>query len=416
MPNPTVAVRKRRVFYIAGFDPRGPGHYHLLYRSEAGRQCSVSGMHISVGARHNEGGSSSSWTVNAREGDVEVETDYTFLRWDDIVRDHWIRTGPGILLATLRTSFGALANGALWQMLKRSWPPAVALLAPLLLVLAMVSVLLAIALAIAQRPGWGTALLLGGVGAGTFIAARHAWRRWHMRWLMASHAFTAGQARTPSPLLNRRLNDWADAIAAAANSSSADEVLVVAHSSGPLLAVSAMARVLPLLDATAAGRPVLSLLTLGQCLPMLSARPEAGWFREEIRQVAGAPQIEWIDFSAPPDSCCFALLDPLDYPLGASQADSPTGSQAEALDQSARPEPGIRSPKLLSPRFAAMFAPKDYKALRADRFTLHFQYIMSAPLLAGYDYFAITGGASTLAARFADKPSVTGFNNLKLFR
>ena len=63
-----------------------------------------------------------------------------------------------------------------------------------------------------------------------------------------------------------------------------------------------------------------------------------------------------------------------------------------------------------------MFSPTDYEALRADRFTLHFQYIMSAPLPDAYDYFAITAGASTLGARFADKPSVTGFSNLKLFR
>lgn len=392
MPSHTAAVRKRRVFYIAGFDPNGPGHYHALYRKEAVKQCSVSGMRISTGARHNEGESSSSWPVSSREQDVEVETHYTFLRWDDIVRDHWIRTGPGILLATLRTSCGALANGALWRMLKLSWPPGVALLAPPLLVMAMACLALAIVLAIAARPGWAATLLLAGLGAGAFAAARHAWRKWHMRWLMASHTFTAGQARCLSPSLNRRLDDWAGAIAAAANSSAVDEVLVVAHSSGPLLAVSAMARVLPLLDASAPGRPALSLLTLGQCLPMLSARPEAGWFRDELRQVALAPQIEWIDFSAPPDSCCFALVDPLD--------DSPA----------------TRGPKLLSPRFAAMFTQQDYKALRADRFTLHFQYIMSAPLPDAYDYFAITAGARTLGARFADKASVTGFSNFKLLK
>ncbi|MES2974056.1 MAG: hypothetical protein V4757_10615 [Pseudomonadota bacterium] len=406
MPTHTAAVRKRHVFYIAGFDPKGPGHYHALYRSEARKQCEVSGMDIETGARRNDGPSSSSWTVHAREAGHEVQTHYEFLRWDDIVRAHWLRAGPRLIMATLRTSCGALANGALWRMLVLSWPPCVALLAPPLLVAALIVFTLLVVLATvltiasgAATPGRAALLVLAAAGtASAVIAARHAWHRWHMGWLMASHTFTAGQARSLSPGLDRRLDDWAGAIAAAVNSGDADEVLVVAHSSGTLLALTAMARVLPRLAGPAAGSTALSLMTLGQCLPMLSARPESGWFRSEIRQVALAPRVEWIDFSAPPDSCCFALVDPLDDAAGSASAGSG------------------RNPKLLSPRFAAMFAPQDYAALRADRFRLHFQYIMSAPLPDAYDYFAITAGAWTLATRFAGKPSVTDFNNLKLFR
>ena len=35
------AVKRRAVFYIEGYDPRGPSHYHGLYRDEAAKQAKL---------------------------------------------------------------------------------------------------------------------------------------------------------------------------------------------------------------------------------------------------------------------------------------------------------------------------------------------------------------------------------------
>lgn len=387
-------VRRRHVFYISGFDPRGPSHYHALYRDEAARQSGVSGMHIEAGLRHNAGTGSASWTVDAAEQGDKVETHYEFLRWDDIAREHWIRSGPRMVWTTLRTTSGALVNGALWRMFKLSWPPAAALVSPGLLLLLALPAAALLAAAARSAAGWKLAVAAG-VCAVAALAGGAIWRRWHMGWLMGSHAFTASQSERWSAGLAQRLDAWSGAIAAAAQDPANDEVLVVAHSSGTILGVSALSRALQKLDAPAACHGSLSFLTLGQCLPMLSTRPEAQWFRDELKHVAHCGALAWIDFSAPPDGCCFALVSPLSPQAGGQAGEGP---------------------KLLSPRFAAMFAPADYAAVRKDRFRLHFQYIMSAPIADAYDYFAITAGSRTLAERFAHLPSVAGFNTLKPFR
>ena len=42
-------VARRTVFYIEGYDPRGPSHYHTLYTEEAAKQCAVNGAPLIVG-------------------------------------------------------------------------------------------------------------------------------------------------------------------------------------------------------------------------------------------------------------------------------------------------------------------------------------------------------------------------------
>src|SRR5437867_10470624 len=96
----TGRVRKRCFFYLSGFDPKGAAHYHALYRDEAAKQAQVSGMSVEVGRRQKTAQGNAFWQVTAhnREGPESpespagtVETRYEFLRWDDIVREHWPR-------------------------------------------------------------------------------------------------------------------------------------------------------------------------------------------------------------------------------------------------------------------------------------------------------------------------------------
>ena len=51
----TPPVRRRTVFYVAGFDPKGPAFYHDIYRREAPLQAAINGMQITVGERARRG-------------------------------------------------------------------------------------------------------------------------------------------------------------------------------------------------------------------------------------------------------------------------------------------------------------------------------------------------------------------------
>ncbi|NJS36770.1 MAG: hypothetical protein HC765_10715 [Brachymonas sp.] len=214
-----------------------------------------------------------------------------------------------------------------------------------------------------------------------------------MQWLIRSFAFTAAQARGKIPAYDERVRQFA-AHTQQLLLAGYDEVLLVGHSSGTFLAISSLAQALRAMPIKAHAAPSISLLTLGHWTPMLSSLPAAQSFRDDLQTLAHAERVQWIDFGAPADGCCFALVDPL-----------------SAVDLA----PPIKHPKLLSPRFAELFSPQRYKLLKKDRFDLHFQYIKASELFGEYDYFAITAGAQDLAQRFSHLPSVTDFRQFRLF-
>jgi len=219
-----------------------------------------------------------------------------------------------------------------------------------------------------------------------------AWRlvaRAHLPWLMRSMAMLVRQGRGQTPALDARVNAWSAHLAAVLQTAPADEVLVVGHSSGAMLAMLTAARALQ-------GRPGtrLSLLTLGHCTQMLSQQPTAHAFRAELVALARADGLTWVDVSAPPDACCMALVSPT-WHAGLELAAAPT-------------------PTLVNPRFAQLFDADRYAALKRDRYGCHFQYVMAGQRPGTWDYFAATAGPQTLRTRFAPETSATGFTRFQL--
>ncbi|MCC6303939.1 MAG: hypothetical protein IT545_01955, partial [Rhodobacteraceae bacterium] len=161
---------------------------------------------------------------------------------------------------------------------------------------------------------------------------------------------------------------------------------VVGHSIGTHLAVSLVAALLRE-GRLRPGGPALGLLTLGQTIPMMSFLPGATRLRADLRLLATAAAITWVDVSAPADGACFALCDPV-----AVSGVAP---------------PGQRWPLVLSCAFSQTLAPATWARLRRRFFRLHFQYLCAFDAIAGrpdaYDYFAITAGPLTLAARHAGR-------------
>jgi hypothetical protein len=81
-------VRRRRVYYIGGVDPRGVRFYHQLYKSEAAAQAVVNGCSYDVGDWQKTGDFASSWEVTAQHANAAdtTQTRYTFLGWEDLIR------------------------------------------------------------------------------------------------------------------------------------------------------------------------------------------------------------------------------------------------------------------------------------------------------------------------------------------
>ncbi|MFM2121051.1 MAG: hypothetical protein RL722_2519 [Pseudomonadota bacterium] len=409
-------VKRRCVLYVSGFDPKGAGHYHALLRDEGGRQAARDGWQLEVGARHRLPGGRVQWAVQGRGldeaeaglADEGVEVDYEFLRWDDLIRRHWPQGRLAVWAAILRTQALYLRTGATARMHRLSWPITLAtslgLIWLLVLGLLIPALVAAVVLGLAPWTGGLLATALGLAWGGLLLLAwQRLEARYNMDWVSRCHAYTGLQALGAVPGLDERIADHAQTLIRHLHAAEHDEVLLVGHSLGSTLAVQILAEALRrepgLLAGGHPGRPApcLSLLTLGQCLPLLGVLPAplSDRLRADLAVLAAAPgELDWVDFSAPPDACCFALCDP--YPvLGLADV------------------PAARRPKLLNPRFAEMFSPERYRAVRRDKFEMHFLYLRAADRPSDYDYFRIVAGRHTLAHRFASRPGQTTYRGLQ---
>ncbi|MGI1661435.1 hypothetical protein ACRDNQ_04265 [Palleronia sp. KMU-117] len=386
-PSGTGKVMKRRVFYLPGYDPIHPRRYRELYRSEGGKQAKISGYRIAQKAAQ---GDRFGWMVRGQTGRDVTVAKIEVLLWSDIVRSSMDTGVLGTYLALVRTVWIYLSTGAFRRLTLLGRGPVLAALYPVVALLVQLAVALGLA--------WAAGALVSRFvypGAGWIVALplvvlilrgfRRVDRRLFAYYLMHDFAYSARLRGAYPPELEARMKQFGTAIAAAL-ASDADEVLVVGHSSGAHLAVSILA------DLIRAGRvpangPALSLLTLGEVIPMLSFLPDAHRLRRDLHFLSLRDELTWVDITAPGDPCSFALCDPVAV--------------------SGVAEPDRRWPLVLSAAFSQTLSDEAQEAMRWRFFRRHFQYLCAFDRPKDYDYFQITAGPLTLAERFAGrKPSI----------
>ena len=391
------SVRKRRVFYIPGYDPIHPRRYRELFRKESAAQASISGYEIALRPKTTKG--PYGWHVTSTQDGAEVETDMEVLYWSDIVRDSMDGSIPATYLALVRTASVYIFTGALFRLMRLRKGPVIAALYPVVFLLVQLLLALGLGLATVLTLRW-IAGLAGVPASWTYIVTALstgiglvlAWLllRWFKAkdgkvfayYLMHDYSFSARYMGGNPKALEERISSFADTIAEALETD-ADEVLVVGHSSGAHLAVSILADLIRA-GRVPAGGPALSFLSLGQVVPMVSFLPRAGRLRADLAYLSSREELTWVDVTAPGDGCAFALCDPVRV----------TGVAPE--DQ--------RWPLVLSAAFTQTLSPERWKALRWRFFRLHFQYLCAFDRPDHYDYFRITSGPLTLYARYHDKP------------
>ena len=398
-------VARRRVFYIPGYDPNPPRRYRELYRTEGAKQAEISGYRIEQKSDRTDTG----WRVRADMEGEQVQTRIDVLVWHDLVQGSMRAGILGTYMALLRTCWIYLSTGTLRRLSWLSKGPVLAALYPVAMLLAQLLAAVTGASLIAGVAGYltfrGGEFLTGllGVPADTngfvwtlvgaimfwsiFLPATVASLRWFKSkddktfayYLMNDYAYTASRRGAYPDEIEARLHEFRHRIEAALRED-IDEVLIVGHSSGAQMAVSIVADILRLKRFQGTG-PALSLLTLGQVIPMVSFLPEARRVRRDLRLLSTAEEITWIDVSAPGDGCCFALSDPVAV-------------------SGVAPERGQQWPLILSAAFSQTLSRETYASLKRRYFRLHFQYICAFDQPEAYDYFRITAGPLTLGARF----------------
>lgn len=391
----TPAVRRRRVHYFSGFDPRGAGHYHRLF-SQQGERPQPGGGRIVTGERQRAGERFHQWTVDwspqdGAAGDVPatpVRTEQVFMSWDDIIRRYWSRQPLALLREFARVHVAMLRDVGLRRMHALRPTALLTALLPLLYLLATLLVGGFVAAAVAALPLTAlgqTGLRTVATGAGLALVGMlvSIGAQAGLFWLMRIYHFTLCLGRGEVEGLDGRIREWVEHVIERQQADPVDEVVLAGHSVGTLVMVEAVDALMrdPRWQALQAGRRT-GMLTLGQCYPALTLLPGAGAFREALLRLSRHPDLVWLDVSAAIDPMCFVRTAPL--------AGTELAPQAGPL------------PRQRAASFFQMYDPLHWAAIRRDKLQAHFLYLMTPDRAGNFDLFAMLYGPRPFEQQFAD--------------
>ncbi|MFN3738825.1 hypothetical protein [Hydrogenophaga sp.] len=376
------ALRRRRVHYFSGFDPRGPAFYHRLCRDEAAKP-QPQGGHFSVGRRERLSPLNSRWRVQWHaqpDGHPAVDTEHVFMGWDDIIRRHWSRR-PGALLREFFGTYAGIAQGV-GPMRAR------ALSRTAFLTGILPAVYLLGTLALGALAGALLALLIGplawALGAALVAGLWAFGAKQGLFWLLRIFTFIIRSGRAPLPEMQARAREWADTVIAMQQADPVDEVLLVGHSVGTLVMVDAVDLLLadPRWQALPASQPT-RMVTLGQCIPFVALVPSATHLREALHRLSHHPRLMWWDVTARIDPLCFYNVHPL------------AGSGV--------PHRGAPQPLRHNAKFFQMYEPARWAHIRRDKLTTHFLYLMTPDKPGNFQPLDVLYGPRTLAEQVQRK-------------
>ena len=287
-----------------------------------------------------------------------------FLRWEDIVSRAWVCSPLALGWRTVAAYAGYARHldwGNYWRLGKGPfvttlYPLIITLLLPLLFGLPFALALLLFLPAFAALP---IGLAIG------IVPARPVLEKIRAFWLIRLFIFNDALARDGYDAdLDARLDDFTREVSAALDED-LDEVLLVAHSNGSILAVPLLLRLIALRGGKLPEH--FAMVTLGHCIPLLACRRDAGWYREELHALS-THDFRWYDFGSPPDGAAYHAVDPMRIVAPTSQ---------------------VRL-EMYSPRFHLFYDPATYHAGWANKYEIHFDYLRSGDRVSPVDYPSLT--------------------------
>ena len=372
-----VRAHRRRLLFIPGYDPRSPAAYPRMWTEEAPKQAAVSGAVIAVGRKHVDGDHALGWTVRTVTEGREAETRVGLLRWDDLVRDWWLRGERRVITAMPRW-VGAMAGAGVYGLTRRSaralW---LCMMTPPVILGGLVVLMGLVALAAGLITPWAA---LPVIAAAPFVMP-WLWRRIDAKvncgWVSQCFSYMARIAADPPPEQAARCEVFARRVIAAVDEGWADEVVLAGFSLGGNQAVRTLARALELRPDLGRGSAAVTLLTLGQGLCIQAALGDET-FRAALKTVAAERSIGWVDATSASDPASACTLHALHGVV-------------------ARPDP--ERPVRRAPRFHKLLTAARFRAIRRDPLAFHFQYLKATDLPGGYDWFALAAGPGLLVQR-----------------
>ncbi len=323
------------------------------------------------------------WKINAEDHGKKAITDYTFLCWDDIVRQQWIKGRFNLWPAYMKIWKTYFLTSDAGVNLFTVAPKRVLILAFYLLMLPILltaGFLLSFYIFIkCIWPCISLAFLLCMSLASSLLTMDWILQKVNYFWILRIVRFFVYMSENNGTDLEKRCTIFKQEVLTSLRQSY-DEVIVVGHSVGCIVAALSM----PENKELAQNAHKLSLLTLGECFPPSSVLPGAHKLRKKLYHM-GKRDFYWVDFTSAIDGICFYLTDMVSMNRPQEESDL------------------LHPPILLSTKFFSLFSKESYTKLRYNWFKVHFSYLQSMEKEGEYDFFAITAGAKPLRNRIQKK-------------
>ena len=383
---PAGPVRRRRIVYIAGYDPRPPeGTTYDLLKRELARYCEARPIRFDLSSvTHAPDGETASWTLALEAEGWRCEAEYLFLRWDDIVAKDFARGFPERVLRCIPALIDYFASG-LYSRMRRAFHRAVLLwLYPFVAIAGIFLLAITAGLWVAEQFSGAFGKGVAAMAVFFAIAAAGAWLTRHtfIQHLADLWCFLRDFGIGRRPDMEARCERFADYVLDAVRRDDVDETILVGHSYGTMMIIEAVARALDRDEAAfSSGAPV-SVLTLGSCINTSTLHPRSGARKAAVRRVAETKRVLWAEIQGRQDMINYYRDDP--------------GVAAGLPDDDDRANPVVRTFSLRE-----VLAKTTYNRFSMNYFRMHFQTICANDESHPWDYFLAVAGPDPLADRLS---------------
>ncbi|MGO4571534.1 hypothetical protein [Microvirga sp. 2TAF3] len=374
------ASTKRLVYHLGGYNPVAPQDAYRRFSRELCRFESTWSVATSISGPV-IGPDVASWRVVASGPNWSVETEYRLVLWEDVIETAQARPMWRRIPLALMAFVDFVQAGALWGYLRSNWRYAGFFLYPFVFFGLLVALALVAGIVAARMSDSALVGVCAGIVAGVLLM------QWPARWLYLpllfdDWIFSRDYIRRRDEVLDPRFDRVAREIAAHGKESEADEILIIGHSLGAVLAIDLLDRALQLNPDLGKTRPRIALASVGSSLLKIGLHRGAERFRAAVGRVASASQIFWAEYQALTDVMNFYKTNPV---------------TAMGLQVPGRPIVRVE-------RIRKMVQPARYRRMRRNFFKVHCQFVNGNDQRAAYDYFMLLCGPLSVErqVRYAD--------------
>lgn len=366
----------RDVFYIAGYDPRGYRHYYNIFKKNLISQNKLLKLDFKLSRADDKTQKYPFWEIVTKE----VNAKYHFLAWNDIVKDNWSQNMKNALSDCYSVFKIYIITGLFIKFGKESIYQLITGFYPFFYVL--LSVIFTFYCAFEALFYLSNFHIIFGILV--FVACLvflpkifyKLGKKLAVFWIARICSFCASWEKNKKGKLEQKIFEFSEEIFKKLEQNKHKlnyELILSAHSVGTVLCICVLAKVLRKCEECGMDFSRLKILTLGECIPLVSYQKNSSDFKKDLEYLT-SKNIIWYDFTSIIDGACFPQVDFF----------KTSGIKTEFI------------PKYLSAKFHTLYKKQDYKKIKRDKYKAHFLYLYATQIKGQYDFYDFIIGAKKL--------------------